>query len=163
MMDMRDEDFGSVRMKLEEVIQWSGLSKNKVAQFFQTQRRQLNHCCKMFNVLIWPFYPVFVMHGATREWIFWICFAGKERIIWQACCGMMKSLHDRLVFVFRETIVLKEGNGHFIKNVLSRYFQKPTPVETIKKGIDFLLHIRCQTERRPQNVQRRSRGARRIP
>lgn len=76
---------------------------------------------------------------------------------------MMKSLHDRLVFVFRETIVLEEGNGHFIKNVLSRYFQKLTPVETIKKGIDFLLHIRCQTERHPQNVQRRSRGARRIP
>ena len=61
MMDMRDEDFGSVRMKLEE------LSKNKVAQFSQTQRGQLNHCCKMFNVLIWPFYPVFVMHGTARE------------------------------------------------------------------------------------------------
>ena len=67
MMDMRDEDFGSVRMKLEEVIQWSVLSKNKVAQFSQTQRGQLNHCCKMFNVLIWPFYPVFVMHGTARE------------------------------------------------------------------------------------------------
>ena len=36
-------------------------------------------------------------------------------------------------FVFRETIVLEEGNGHFIKNVLSRYFQKLTPVETIKR------------------------------
>ena len=67
MMDMREEDFGSVRMKLEEVIQWSGLSKNKVAPFSQMQRGQLNHCCKMFNESIWPFYPVFVMHGTTRE------------------------------------------------------------------------------------------------
>ena len=43
---MRDEDFGTIRIKLEEVIQQSDLSKNKVAQLSQTQRGQLNHYCK---------------------------------------------------------------------------------------------------------------------
>ena len=43
---MRDEDFGTIRIKLEEVIQQSSLSKNKVAQLSQTQRGQLNHYCK---------------------------------------------------------------------------------------------------------------------
>lgn len=43
---MRDEDFGAIRIKLEEVIQQSSLSKNKVAQLSQTQRGQLNHYCK---------------------------------------------------------------------------------------------------------------------
>ena len=43
---MRDEDFGTIRTKLEEVIQQSSLSKNKVAQLSQTQRGQLNHYCK---------------------------------------------------------------------------------------------------------------------
>ena len=43
---MRDEDFGPIRIKLEEVIQQSSLSKNKVAQLSQTQRGQLNHYCK---------------------------------------------------------------------------------------------------------------------
>ena len=43
---MRDEDFGTIRIKLEEVIQQSILSKNKVAQLSQTQRGQLNHYCK---------------------------------------------------------------------------------------------------------------------
>ena len=43
---MRDEDFGTIRIKLEEVVQQSSLSKNKVAQLSQTQRGQLNHYCK---------------------------------------------------------------------------------------------------------------------
>ena len=43
---MRDEDFGTIRIKLDEVIQQSSLSKNKVAQLSQTQRGQLNHYCK---------------------------------------------------------------------------------------------------------------------
>ena len=43
---MRDEDCGTIRIKLEEVIQQSSLSKNKVAQLSQTQRGQLNHYCK---------------------------------------------------------------------------------------------------------------------
>ena len=43
---MRDEDFGTIRIKLEEVIQQSSLSKNKVAQLSQTRRGQLNHYCK---------------------------------------------------------------------------------------------------------------------
>ena len=43
---MRDEDYGTIRIKLEEVIQQSSLSKNKVAQLSQTQRGQLNHYCK---------------------------------------------------------------------------------------------------------------------
>lgn len=43
---MRDEYFGTIRIKLEEVIQQSSLSKNKVAQLSQTQRGQLNHYCK---------------------------------------------------------------------------------------------------------------------
>ena len=43
---MRDDDFGTIRIKLEEVIQQSSLSKNKVAQLSQTQRGQLNHYCK---------------------------------------------------------------------------------------------------------------------
>ena len=43
---MRDEDFGTIRIKLEEVIQQSSLSKNTVAQLSQTQRGQLNHYCK---------------------------------------------------------------------------------------------------------------------
>ena len=43
---MRDEDIGTIRIKLEEVIQQSSLSKNKVAQLSQTQRGQLNHYCK---------------------------------------------------------------------------------------------------------------------
>ena len=43
---MRDEDFGTIRIKLEEVIQQSSPSKNKVAQLSQTQRGQLNHYCK---------------------------------------------------------------------------------------------------------------------
>ena len=43
---MRDEDFGTIRIKLEEVIQQSSLSKNKVAQLSHTQRGQLNHYCK---------------------------------------------------------------------------------------------------------------------
>ena len=43
---MRDEDFGTIRIKLEEVIQQSSLSKNKVAQLSQTQRGQLKHYCK---------------------------------------------------------------------------------------------------------------------
>ena len=43
---MRDEDFGTIRIKLEEVIQQSDLSKNKVAQLSQTQRGQLHHYCK---------------------------------------------------------------------------------------------------------------------
>ena len=43
---MRDEDFGTIRIKLEEVIQQSSLSNNKVAQLSQTQRGQLNHYCK---------------------------------------------------------------------------------------------------------------------
>ena len=43
---MRDEDFGTIRIKLEEVIQQSSLSKNKVAQLSQTQRGQLNQYCK---------------------------------------------------------------------------------------------------------------------
>ena len=43
---MRDEDFGTIRIKLEEVIQQSSLSKKKVAQLSQTQRGQLNHYCK---------------------------------------------------------------------------------------------------------------------
>ena len=43
---MRDEDLGTIPIKLEEVIQQSSLSKNKVAQLSQTQRGQLNHYCK---------------------------------------------------------------------------------------------------------------------
>ena len=46
MTDLRDEDVGPIRIKLEEVIQQSDLSKNKVAQLSQTQRGQLNHYCK---------------------------------------------------------------------------------------------------------------------
>lgn len=40
------EDFGSIYIHLEELIEKSGLSKNKVSQRAEMQRTQLNNYCK---------------------------------------------------------------------------------------------------------------------
>ena len=41
-----DSEFGRVEMKLDECIEKSGLSKNKVAFRAELQRTQLNNYCK---------------------------------------------------------------------------------------------------------------------
>ena len=43
---MVNNEFGHIEIKLEEVIQTAGLSKNKVANLAQMQRKQLNNYCK---------------------------------------------------------------------------------------------------------------------
>ncbi len=40
------EQFGSIKIKLDELIQKSGISKNKLCQRAQLQHTQLNHFCK---------------------------------------------------------------------------------------------------------------------
>ena len=40
------EDFGSIYIHLEELIEKYGLSKNKVSQRAEMQRTQLNNYCK---------------------------------------------------------------------------------------------------------------------
>ena len=43
---MLDENYGQVSLKLNEMIEKSGLSKNKVAFKAEIQRTQLNNYCK---------------------------------------------------------------------------------------------------------------------
>ncbi|MBO5042963.1 MAG: helix-turn-helix transcriptional regulator [Clostridia bacterium] len=40
------EQFGSIKIKLDELIQKRGISKNKLCQRAQLQHTQLNHFCK---------------------------------------------------------------------------------------------------------------------
>lgn len=40
------EKYGTIRIHLEELIEASGLSKNKLSQRAEMQRTQLNHYCK---------------------------------------------------------------------------------------------------------------------
>lgn len=44
--ELEDKEFGLVQVHLEQAIEKSGLSKNKVAQRAQMQRTQLNNYCK---------------------------------------------------------------------------------------------------------------------
>ncbi len=40
------EKYGTIRIKLDELIVQSGLSKNKLSQRAEMQRSQINHYCK---------------------------------------------------------------------------------------------------------------------
>ena len=39
-------EYGTVRIKLEELIEESGLSKNMLSHRAEMQRTQINNCCK---------------------------------------------------------------------------------------------------------------------
>ena len=39
------EKYGTIRIKLDELIQKAGISKNKLSQRAEMQRTQLNHYC----------------------------------------------------------------------------------------------------------------------
>lgn len=43
---MEDRDYGYVRIKLDELIEKQGISKNKLAHRAEMQRTQLNQYCK---------------------------------------------------------------------------------------------------------------------
>lgn len=43
---MTDQEFGTIRINLEEAIKKSGMSKNKFSQLSQIQRTRLNTYCK---------------------------------------------------------------------------------------------------------------------
>lgn len=43
---MEDRDYGSIRIKLDEMIEKQGISKNKLAHRAEMQRTQLNQFCK---------------------------------------------------------------------------------------------------------------------
>ena len=43
---MEDRDYGTIRIKLDEMIQKQGISKNKRAHRAEMQRTQLNQFCK---------------------------------------------------------------------------------------------------------------------
>ena len=42
---MRDIDYGTVRIKLNELIEQQGISKNRLAHRAEMQRTQLNQYC----------------------------------------------------------------------------------------------------------------------
>lgn len=42
---MEDRQFGYIRIKLNELIQEKGISKNKLSQRAEMQRTQINHYC----------------------------------------------------------------------------------------------------------------------
>ncbi len=39
------EEYGTIRIKLDELIQKSGISKNKLSHRAEMQRTQINNCC----------------------------------------------------------------------------------------------------------------------
>ena len=43
---MEDRDYGTIRIKLDEMIEKQNISKNKVAHRAEMQRTQLNQFCK---------------------------------------------------------------------------------------------------------------------
>lgn len=43
---MEDVNYGSIRIKLDEMIEKEGISKNKLAHRAEMQRTQLNQFCK---------------------------------------------------------------------------------------------------------------------
>ena len=43
---MEDRDYGTIRIKLDEMIEKQGISKNKLAHRAEMQRTQLNQFCK---------------------------------------------------------------------------------------------------------------------
>ena len=43
---MKDKDYGYIKIKLAELIEQQGISKNKVAHRAEMQRTQLNQYCK---------------------------------------------------------------------------------------------------------------------
>lgn len=43
---MEDKDYGYIKIKLAELIEQQGISKNKVAHRAEMQRTQLNQYCK---------------------------------------------------------------------------------------------------------------------
>ncbi len=40
------EKYGTIRIKLDELIQEKGISKNKLSHWAEMQRSQINHYCK---------------------------------------------------------------------------------------------------------------------
>lgn len=40
------EKYGTIRIKLDELIQRKGISKNKLSHWAEMQRSQINHYCK---------------------------------------------------------------------------------------------------------------------
>lgn len=40
------EEYGTIRIKLEELIQKAGISKNKLSHRAEMQRTQINHYCR---------------------------------------------------------------------------------------------------------------------
>ena len=40
------EEYGTIRIKLEELIQKAGISKNKLSHRAEMQRSQINHYCR---------------------------------------------------------------------------------------------------------------------
>ncbi len=40
------EKYGTIRIKLDELIQKKGISKNKLSHWAEMQRSQINHYCK---------------------------------------------------------------------------------------------------------------------
>lgn len=40
------EEYGSIRIKLDELIQKAGISKNKLSHRAEMQRSQINHYCR---------------------------------------------------------------------------------------------------------------------
>ena len=43
---MEDRDYGTIRIKLDEIIEKQNISKNKLAHRAEMQRTQLNQFCK---------------------------------------------------------------------------------------------------------------------
>ena len=43
---MEDRDYGTIRIKLDEMIEKQNISKNKLAHHAEMQRTQLNQFCK---------------------------------------------------------------------------------------------------------------------
>lgn len=43
---MEEQDYGYIRVKLAELIEERGISKNKLAHRAEMQRSQINHYCK---------------------------------------------------------------------------------------------------------------------
>lgn len=59
---MRDIDYGTVRIKLNELIEQQGISKNRLAHRAEMQRTQLNQYCEKLPDLISQFWHVCVAH-----------------------------------------------------------------------------------------------------
>ena len=70
---MRDIDYGTVRIKLNELIEQQGISKNRLAHRAEMQRTQLNQYCKctdLHDYLKCAAYTCFYCYG-------YACYMGK--------------------------------------------------------------------------------------